>query len=218
MWILKYPMKRTYQIIFVIMALHYCFSQRNVLKFKPYARSSSLDPASYAVDGDTNPLKYFHVDFEPLREYWLIVDMIMSYKIEYVVLWSRLGPTYTARNDYFIIGLTNVNYFNLSTGETIRGRFPLCGQYLTTTKSAAPHRLNCTSKVPPYRYVIAQQKLGQPFGFAVAELEAFPLNGIKSLASVEWDEIERIRSSFERNQECSRLCDILLAACRLFLC
>ena len=72
---------------------------RNVLKFKPtnqssaYYASNKLFVASLAVDGNMDPyfwsLSCFHCGVEPSMDNWMQVDMLIPYKIDYVVLWSR---------------------------------------------------------------------------------------------------------------------------------
>ncbi|ESN98182.1 hypothetical protein HELRODRAFT_177428 [Helobdella robusta] len=160
------------------------YSLKNVLLHKPTTQSSAYYMSgrhydgSLAVDGDRSSdfsLNHcFHTaDDEILKDFWMMVDMIIPYKIEYVVLWTRSGPTYTPRMDYFIIGLTNVNYFNLSVNQTIRGKYPLCGQYPYNSQESFGHRVNCSANVPAYRYVIAQQSPTAALGFCICELEAF---------------------------------------------
>ncbi|ESN98180.1 hypothetical protein HELRODRAFT_193118 [Helobdella robusta] len=132
---------------------------------------------SLAVDGYPNPNVYdshcFHVANEPLADYWLLVDMIMPYKIDYVVVWGR--DDYVQRLDYFIIGLTNVNYFNLPTNQTIRGKFPLCGVYPYKAQPSFGNRVNCSSNLPASRYIIAQQTPLAEFGFCICEIEAYAI-------------------------------------------
>ncbi|ESN98176.1 hypothetical protein HELRODRAFT_193117 [Helobdella robusta] len=162
-------------------------SQKNVLLLKPatqssiYLENNAPHPGSLAVDGDKNPDidlgGCFHAGVEPLKEFWVLVDMIIPYRIDYVILWSRKYSVYTPRNDNFIIGLTNVNYFNLLTNQTIRGKFPLCGVYPYPTQPSFGHRVNCSSNLPASRYVIAQQAENAEYGFCICELEAYPMKG-----------------------------------------
>ncbi|ESN98178.1 hypothetical protein HELRODRAFT_177424 [Helobdella robusta] len=158
--------------------------KKNVLLLKPATQSSiyvfnkTSHPGSLAVDGNKNPdfnlWSCYHAGDELFNDLWVLVDMIIPYQIDYVLLWTRKNIALTARMDNFIIGLTNVNYFNLPTNQTIRGKFPLCGVYPYPTKASFGHRVNCSSNLPASRYVIAQQAENVPSGLCVCELKAFP--------------------------------------------
>ncbi|ESN98177.1 hypothetical protein HELRODRAFT_177423 [Helobdella robusta] len=159
-------------------------SRRNVLLYKPTSQSSSYYEvennlwynSSLAVDGDRDPNAFNGYCFiadnvEPLSDFLVAVDMIISYKVDYVLLWTR--DSYADCSNNFIVGLTNVNYFNQPSNQAIRGRYPICGVYPYPIQTSASHWVNCSSSLPASRYVIAQQSLSALKGFCVCELEVF---------------------------------------------
>ncbi|ESN98185.1 hypothetical protein HELRODRAFT_177433 [Helobdella robusta] len=128
------------------------YLNKNILLRKPTHNSSALSSTALydsrlAVDGDRNRNFWagscFHAVAETSAQYYIIVDMLYSYKVDHVVVWSR--DANAARLDYFLIGLTSINYF-MKTTTVARGSYPLCGQYpyvtqvsnkLSTLKSAS---------------------------------------------------------------------------------
>ena len=78
--------------------------------------------------------------------------------------------------DYFIIGVTNNDYFP-NGKDVIRGSYPLCGQYPSVAQPSARHSLSCDTGLSAYRYLVAQQPYNGIGCFTICEIEAYLVQG-----------------------------------------
>ncbi|ESO01510.1 hypothetical protein HELRODRAFT_174466 [Helobdella robusta] len=126
------------------------------------------------VDGDSNPNFLMGHCFHGIDDLggpnWAVVDLAENYYVDYVNLYSRNEES--ARLNYFLIGLTSVNYFPAGSNIT-RGTYPLCGQYKYKAVLSAKHTLKCNANLASYRYVIAQQPASGPGSLTICEMEVF---------------------------------------------
>ncbi|ESO13086.1 hypothetical protein HELRODRAFT_159690 [Helobdella robusta] len=131
-----------------------CFRMRpvwcgnNVALGKPATSSSvwggyAYLAASNMVDGDANPNDYlghcFVCDDGAGGPNWAVVDLLSTHHVDRVDLYSK--DCCAERLDYFIIGLTSVNYFQ-SWSSIIRGAYPICAQYKYKAVNRSKHTLN----------------------------------------------------------------------------
>ncbi|ESN98445.1 hypothetical protein HELRODRAFT_176919 [Helobdella robusta] len=151
---------------------------KNVAVNKPTTCSSIYygSGPNRMVDGDVNPNFFaghcFHGYDDSGGPNWAVVDLTDVYFVDYVDLYSR--ECCPERLDYFIIGLTSVNYFGPGS-NVIRGDYPLCGQYKYKGAVNAKLTLKCNANLlSPYRYVIAQQPTSGPGSLTICELEVYP--------------------------------------------
>ncbi|ESO00629.1 hypothetical protein HELRODRAFT_175606 [Helobdella robusta] len=163
----------------MILPLHVA-ATKNVALNKPAVSSSFLDNylhpiAALMVDGDPNPNYMlghcFHSSDGPGGPNWAVVDLINNYNVEYVNLYSR--NMLPERLDYFIVGLTSVNYSGPGL-DIIRGTYPLCGQYGYKAVISSKHTLKCYANLVSYRYVIVQQPANGAGSLTICELEVYP--------------------------------------------
>ncbi|ESO04193.1 hypothetical protein HELRODRAFT_191744 [Helobdella robusta] len=151
------------------------------------AASSSLHGAFQSlgakllVDGDANP-DYLQghcmhgVDGSGGPN-WAVVDLADKYGVDFVVLYSR--DCIPDRLDYFMIGLTSVDYFAPGS-NVVRGTYPLCGQYKYQAVVSSKHTLKCNANLLPYRFVIVQQPITGPGSLTVCELEVYKADNSNS--------------------------------------
>ncbi|ESN94786.1 hypothetical protein HELRODRAFT_180128 [Helobdella robusta] len=133
--------------------------------------------SSLMVDGDANPFAdlghCFHSDDWPGGPNWVVVDLADDYYVDRVNLYSR--DRCPERLDYFIIGLTSVNYSAIP-----RGIYPLCGQYKYKAVVRSKLKLKCNANLPSYRYVISQQPADGVGWLTICELEVYEARNLNS--------------------------------------
>ncbi|ESO05529.1 hypothetical protein HELRODRAFT_191323 [Helobdella robusta] len=172
-------------MIFLILTVltEKCNAQNLALRKETICSSvfDNLSLPSNLVDGDSNP-NYssghcYHGSDGPGGPNWAVVDLVDSYYVDYVNLFSR-DYCCPERMDYFVIGLDSKNYNGL---DVVRGTYPLCGQYKYKAVGGGKHTLKCNAHLTSaHRYVIAQQPVYGPGAFSICELEVFAANYLNS--------------------------------------
>ncbi|ESO03134.1 hypothetical protein HELRODRAFT_174026 [Helobdella robusta] len=173
---------KTVLVLNLLVVRHVLLAQNLALN-KPTINSSVypyyFSPSSnLLVDGDSNPefenRHCFSTGDGPGGPNWAVIDLFNQYHADYANLFSR-GYCCTDRMDYFLIGLTSVDYFPFgSASNIVRGDYPLCGQYEYKSVTAAWHKLKCNANlISAYRYVILQQPSTGPGLLTVCEMEIY---------------------------------------------
>ena len=84
--------------------------------------------------------------------------------------WIESNNYLGTRLDYFIVGVTNVSS---AVSAPVRGAYPLCGQYPSSTANATRLEIICIQATPPGRFVIIQQPATGAGQLTVCELEVY---------------------------------------------